>query len=414
MNDTDRIASLRNTKKVEYLYNKPIASSDLNEVQSVVTSNMINTMNNITNTSVKLKWVGTGPNNNRAIMITQLSINKGETIGNGTDNEDIFQFTMPTSGISVYSPRISNDLHYKLAIWYRFREVNSKSELYKNGIRSSGITWGNNVPCVTPSDEIIPNNILGVESELREEVSTRIIIELTFTLYPANEQIQLNMPTTGQGSLDDPYWNQLIIRDLRYSAREISTDIYLNGVSGFIGFEDITGPKVFDYCISSSKNLSLLPTNAIPYDQYALALDTHTLRKKPANSKTWSFENPMPTMFTINSFIRINEFLDGSSIHDENCAGQAGYVIFDSISKYRILLDYGSDSDSTGIIYPEYVTIKNTDGTESVQLVNHPIIAPTFFSTDKSGAIYNDPDGDLLLCTTIDNDIYFRNIFTKV
>lgn len=392
MNEHNRFTSVNNTNKVEYAYNHPIASSDLNEVQSIFTSKL-SSLNGLNNTGLQLKWSKV---DNQTIRISDLFINSLYS-SNISSN---FQTSVTDVAIDIKSLTVSSTNKYTLSIYYRLREVNSTSKIYKNGIRSSGLETSS-IKTVSPADQDTPNNIF--DSELNEEVSTRVIVELTFVLNPIDKIV--TVPT----NVTDGAWTKLNVKtSLDTNSMDLNVD--LNQNAGFLGYKDITGPKLFDYCAMSDQ--SLIPTNSIPYDQYALILSTKTVLKKSANSRVWSAISLTPSLFNVGSFIRISEFLDGTSIYDENCIGQAGYIIFDDTLNYRILLDYGSDTGSDVLIYPEYIVTKNQDGTESVELVNHPIIGPTFFSEDPvSGAIYDDPDGKLLLCTTIDNEIYFRNIF---
>lgn len=90
------------------------------------------------------------------------------------------------------------------------------------------------------------------------------------------------------------------------------------------------------------------------------------------------------------------------------------YIVKDSDGLYR----WNGESweriasiDSSAIIYPERVTITSDDGTETVKLVYHPLIGPTFFSVDsQSGSMVNDPDSKIMLCTTLDGEVYFKNM----
>lgn len=392
MNDTNRLTSVNNTNKVEYAYNKPIASSDLNEVQSIITSK-IASLNGLPETGFRLKWQKVTWH---SIRITELYIN---------DPSNKFQISIPTLNVDVdhINPDPSTFYHH-LHVYYRLREVDSNSILYKNGIRSPKIPTICTVhPADGDPDVQITNNIF--DPNLPEEVSTRVIVELTFVLsaYGGNPKPE---------NTEDGQWTEIIITDQVGNIQKFLVDLTDQEV-GYFGYMDSICPKLIDYCVNSNTNL--LPTNVIKYDQYALVLNSKSLLKKSANSRVWNKIIPLPALFNIGSFVRIDKFLDGTSIYDENCLDRAGYIIFDSLTSTRIVLDSGGDSDGNAIIYPEYIITKNPDGTESVELVNHPISAPTFFSIDEvSSAMYDDPDGDYLLCTTINNEIYFRNIFEKV
>lgn len=401
MNDTNRLTSINNTNKVEYTYNHPIASSDLNETQLIISSK-IASLNGLAGTGVQLHWSRV---DKQTIRITDLFVNF-----KSNDANENFQVSLPSLNIDVKSTFYNSNLSDKsfiLKMYYRLREVNSKSILYKNGIRDAFRTVRNITPSDKDSSSQITNNIF--DPNLQEEVSTRIVIELTFILEQMyTSSLDQQEPNT---VLTDAPWIRFYPMSTIDSAARTAADIDLENQSeGFIGFKDYTGPKVYDFAVIS--NVNLLPTNKIAYDQYALVLNSRQLLKKPANSTLWYVQKSIPSLFNSGSFVRINKFLDGTSIYDENCVDQAGYVVFDTSMDYRIMLDYGTNgADSDSIVYTEYVVTKNSDGSESVKSVKHPILAPTFFSEDPvSSAMYNDPDGNYLLSATFDNEIYFRDL----
>lgn len=388
MNDTNRINSEGNVNKIEYTYNKPISSSDLNEVQSNITTK-ISSLNGLVGTGVQMNWSKSADDK---ITITKLFINSLYVPGLSSP----FQYVMKNYQVSVQAVTAASDLKYKFSIYYRLREVDSNSKIYNRGIRSSGLTVGSN-PTVVLSDSEIANQIF--DPQLQEEVSTRIVVELTFVLgngTPTNNTdgtwtLLTTVAETGD-YIEDP--NDYIL------------DLHQN--NGFYGFRNLDGPMILDFCVMSNKNL--IPANSIKFDQYALVLDTKQLLRKKANSTIWNVINPIPSLFNIGNFVRVNEFLDGVSIYDENCADQAGYIVFDSLTENRILLDH-SGGESAGIIYPEY-EVDSEHKTSKVIL--HPIVTPTFFSQDPvSTAMHEDPDGNYLICATIDGEVYFRDIISK-
>lgn len=401
MNKYNRLTSISNTNKVEYTYNCPIASSDLNEVQ-VINSSKFSSMNSIDDAGLRLMWLKNGT---QAIMISDLFYNSPYS----SDVNQNLQISLTNCQIRLTSPTLSSNLQYTIGIYYRLREVDSNSKLYKNGIRSSGITV-NGIDAVSvvvsgqyvsAETEEIPNNIF--DQQLSEEVSTRVIVELTFTLYPINSEPLIPTNTV------DGAWTKL--RGY-YSGRAVqyftplSFDIDLNQYIGFLGYQNLTGPRLLNYCIMS--DINLLPTNRSNSVEHALIVSSRLLMTK-AGTSSWR-SSPLPLFYNSGSFVRILKFIDGVSVDGEDCTGRSGYVLFDSPINYRIFVDPevepSPDSDSGTLTYPEYIT---SDGVTSV--VEHSIIGPTFFSQDSSGAMADDPDGKFLLCTTIDKEIYFRNIF---
>lgn len=388
MNNTNRVTSINNSDRVEYSYNVPIASSDLNEIQSII-SNKFLPLKGFIGTGVQLKWQR---KSNNSITIPSFFLNYTTN-----DNKSI-QVAVPSCDISVGSVTNSPSNRYQLDLFYRYREINSQSQIYKNGIRSSGYLTVSG-PTVFPSDLIIPNNIF--DPLLQEEVSTRVVIEFTFVLQPVGSSL---IPT----NTTDGAWTKVVIRNL--NSTQISPILNLNLSEGYIGFVDNINSKVFDYAIISNTNL--LPSNSVEYDQYALVLSSKGILRKVANSSTWSLISSSPSLFNINSYVIVNEFLEGTSADNRNCVGCSGYVIFDQYDQNRIILNNACSISDTVIIYPEYEITTDENDNKYSTLINHSIIAPTFFSEDPaSSTMYDDPDGDYLLCTTIDNQIYFRNIF---
>lgn len=389
MNDTNRLTSINNSNSVEYTFNKPIASSDLNEVQSIISSK-ISSLNGIAGTGVQIGWLRL---DNKSIRITSIYIN------HPTLN---FQTTISNVAIDVISKATKNDSSpYQLHVYYRLREVDSKSKIYKNGIRSSGVST------ISPTDEEITNNIL--DPKLNEEISTRVVVELTFVLNPLS--VLDNTPTT----TEDGNWTELSIKN-PYGASEflIPLDYPQPPDSGFFGFIDTTGPKLINYCAISNKDLFPIGVTTAP--EYGFVISTRTLYVKPTGGRTWTrFSTLIPALSSIGTPIRINNFRDGTSMYGENCTDKSGYIIFDDSTcvggTYRIILDGSGNDDSSVLIYPEYVV--KEDG--SVQLIDHPLIGPTFFSEDtKSGSMKDDPDGNYLLTMTMDNEIYFRDIISDI
>lgn len=403
MNEHNRYTSINNSNRVEYTWNKPIASSDLNEVQSIISSKL-SALNGLTESGFQLSWqlidTVTIQINNLFINTLPAAIN----YNNDTVNDN-FQVSLPNLQVRVRATEYltSAPRKFTLRVYYRIREVTSGDAIWRNGIRLSGLTV-NSQPTITGNiSSSIPNEIY--DSNLNEAVSSRVLVEFTFVLDPPNKTIK---PIKPIGSTEGD-WKELVVKTLADST-PMSFDLDLSKQNyGLFGFVNLSGPRLFDYCKMTFP--ASFPTDKISYDQYAILLSSKTIFKKPANSSIWSsITGVVPSLFTKDSYIRVNKFIDGTSIYDENCANQAGYVIFDNALDSRIFLDYGSTSDSSSdsLIYTEYIT----SDTGEVTAIDHKILAPTFFSKDEtSGGVYNDPDGHFLLCATLDNEIYFRNIF---
>ena len=162
MNFHNRIPSPGNTVSVDFEYEKPISSSDLNEIQSIQPSE----------DKIDIRGTYTMKYENGFIMrafITDIVIPSY----NGVKYNINIHLTNPWVVESVADDS-DTAFHKSLCCYIRTRQVDSNSTLYKNGLRSPVITAESSI------EETLPNIIM--DPLLAEEVSARTISEIAFTL----------------------------------------------------------------------------------------------------------------------------------------------------------------------------------------------------------------------------------------
>ena len=181
MNNSNQLPSINNTTKLEYNYQRPVLSSDLNEVQTVEASNTL-ASNRLTKDPIQFKYTISYVSSN--IFEIKLSDFSFDYVDYNTKDEvrgrigREFTFNLD---VSVINP--SND-NIELCIWYRKREVDKNSKLYQDGFRTTeDLSLGASTSTIL-EELAIENKIdAGLGSiEYPNILSSRIITEYTFTV----------------------------------------------------------------------------------------------------------------------------------------------------------------------------------------------------------------------------------------
>jgi hypothetical protein len=205
MNFHNRIPSPGNTVSVDFEYEKPVSSSDLNEIQSIQSSE----------DKIDIRGKYTMRSDNGFIMhaeITDIVIPSY----NGVRYNINIHLTTPWIVESVADDS-DTAFHKYLYCYVRTRQVDSNSTLYKNGLRSPVLINGSSV------EETLPNIIM--DPLLAEEISARTISEIAFTLGE-----QPNFPWTDAVKIDvSRYYMKL-----GYGLMNDTTTPYLSTDSAFL------------------------------------------------------------------------------------------------------------------------------------------------------------------------------------
>lgn len=205
MNNSNQLPSINNTTKLEFEYQRPILSSDLNEVQVIEASNSL-ASNRLTKDPIQFKY--------------NIQRNNDDSTYSLILSDFAFDYVNPENGDVVrgsinreLSARISveNFVQFEnveICLWYRKREVNRNSKLYQDGFRTTpNLSDGVLLDSDSVITEIeIENTIDAALGQIDNSslLSSRIITEYTITLKaPASIAIAPEDPD-GEGS-----WKQL-------------------------------------------------------------------------------------------------------------------------------------------------------------------------------------------------------------
>lgn len=150
--------------KINYTYNKPVSSSDLNESQAIALENVIKYL------------VGDIPASTLDISVASFS---GSTTGLTIksfkylcrDDSNHYFYGSVTQDIFLGLNGAVSGNNYELYAYFRSLELDKDSTTYLNGIRSNEYQSG-------LTESTTPNNIF--DDLLNEQVSTRVGLELTF------------------------------------------------------------------------------------------------------------------------------------------------------------------------------------------------------------------------------------------
>lgn len=150
--------------KINYTYNKPVSSSDLNESQAIALENVIKYL------------VGDIPASTLDISVASFS---GSTTGLTIksfkylcrDDSNHYFYGSVTQDIFLGLNGAVSGNNYELYAYFRSLELDKDSTTYLNGIRSNEYQSG-------LTETTTPNNIF--DDLLNEQVSTRVGLELTF------------------------------------------------------------------------------------------------------------------------------------------------------------------------------------------------------------------------------------------
>lgn len=150
--------------KINYTYNKPVSSSDLNESQAIALENVIKYL------------VGDIPASTLDISVASFS---GSTTGLTIksfkylcrDDSNHYFYGSVTQDIFLGLNGAVSGNNYELYTYFRSLELDKDSTTYLNGIRSNEYQSG-------LTETTTPNNIF--DDLLNEQVSTRVGLELTF------------------------------------------------------------------------------------------------------------------------------------------------------------------------------------------------------------------------------------------
>lgn len=155
-------------RSVGYEYNKPVASADLNEAQSVIINSISGFLNGKLNANeARIGIEGFTDNNGTGIIVTNIKY----AVCNS--NNVVFLGSINPSMILKYpgSPQVGSS--YDIYAYWRTLDLDPSSTVYTNGIRT-------NSSQTSIVESTTPNNILDVN--LNEEVSVRKSIEFTFVV----------------------------------------------------------------------------------------------------------------------------------------------------------------------------------------------------------------------------------------
>lgn len=314
MNGTDRLVSPANTSKLEFTYNKPIASSDLNESQVVKVYNAA-VQSYLNGPQAQIYWtVGSTAN---SVKINAFSISIVNISSTGEIKTLIFTGNpnlIPE--IEVPCTSVSSNSKYKLNMFIRTREVNSESQLYANGIRT------NNICTIANGDTPIENVVK--DPYLEEEVSTRVVYEYTFTLTPISAAIAT--PVASDGIAWTPITTYL---ENQGSSLPYEFTVDLSYEAGVIGCINNTGTMVVDYALAIGSTVADLPSVQSGTTAYAYDLNTSDLYYTVENS--WiKIDNLASQLFRLNSFIRVNSFVDVNGAINH----RSGYIYWNNAKGY--------------------------------------------------------------------------------
>jgi len=154
--------------KLSFIYNKPVSSSDLNEMQDIMTENIVRFNIGTLDDSTLKMTITNAEGSANGISINQLKyICKDENglyfIG-GIDDQILLRWN---------SSRPSQVTTFYVYGYWRSVVLDSESSIYKNGIRANAYQAG-------LTEQTVDNNIF--DNLLDEEVSVRQGLELTFFL----------------------------------------------------------------------------------------------------------------------------------------------------------------------------------------------------------------------------------------
>lgn len=152
-------------RSVGFEFNKPIASADLNEAQSILLNNIIKYLNGNLSAGTAKFTIGEFSDNDSGITITGIKYCVTDY------NSNVYYgYLNPSMNIS-YPNGLTSGKVYRLFGYWRAIEINPSTTVYVNGIRTN-----ENQPSI--AETTATNNIL--DPDLNEEVSNRKGLELTF------------------------------------------------------------------------------------------------------------------------------------------------------------------------------------------------------------------------------------------
>lgn len=184
LNANNQLPSPNNTTKIEYEFQRPLLSSDLNEAQVVEASNSL-ASNRITKDPIQFKYeVYRNSASNMTLTFHDFAFDyinpdSGDIVRGTISRELSVTKFNPGRLISTYSNAI------EVCLWYRKRIVNKDSTLYKDGFRTT-----NNLSLGATADsaaviyeEEIENTIDASLGSVKYDgyLSSRVITEYTMT-----------------------------------------------------------------------------------------------------------------------------------------------------------------------------------------------------------------------------------------
>lgn len=369
MNSTNRIPSPGNTVRIDYLYNQPVASSDFNEVQ-------ISNALGITK-SCNIKWEMKGQDQIRitASDVDYLSVSS-------SDANDVVAFRshfIPNSNLIVKCKSTSDNYQYALNVYCRQVELNSESTIYLNGVRQVENSASS---IISGADVALPQNTIK-DPYLDEELSTRIVTEITYVLVPLPQSVQITLDS----------WTLVPIKN-----NIIDLFNYRNGIVTTDSVESLT----FDYAIKNENSLTLLPTDVELINRTALSFHDYSVWVKLANESQWQTTGEFLNAPVDSQRIIIGRFIGAgiTSIEGYDCQNRSGVIItkFDQIAKGSSL--YSRAHSDVYLLYDGGIAYKD-----------QIYYAPAFFSKTSDGDFVSDPEnGNYLLSATPDLTLYFREV----